>query len=737
MGDCLSTPKKDRDSKRSNEDRRDSLKRPYNRAKDRLDAIPETKTIERDGIVMRYAYVSQRGFYPDDPFKANQDAYCVHETLSKAAECQDTLFGVFDGHGNDGDGCAIFTKKHIGRNLAQLMEKNKAKRSKEELTKDEVQAALLKAHTDTNKQLRRDKNIDDSLSGTTAISIYFHGRKHRMTVSNVGDSRAILGQEINGTLKAQPLSRDQTPYRKDERKRIKKTGARVMSLDQLEGLEQVPDESSDDDGQELVLGEELDEGGDPPRVWSPAGNYPGTAFTRSIGDAMAEDLGVFAEPEMLTREVTPEDKMMVIASDGVFEFLTNQSVIDICAKFADPLEACRAVVAEAYELWLQYEMRTDDITIICIFVDSVKESTGRYSAEPMLRIDETKVQQNMKSSVKNAASLVAAEGSSDVVVNAPLPMGSSRPVRKHATKEKSKAIEKMKEMSRKQGPIYSEAELDWTKLAKTEKTTEEKRLISNAIKASVMFRNITDEQKEMIFSCMESVKVKSGEWVIRQGTEGDRFYIIDQGHFQVRIVPVGEKDVTGDGGHVVHEYEGSRERDAHPAFGELALMYSAPRSASIIALTDGHLWALHRSAFRQVLIESRDHRKALKKTLAEIPYFKILDSDGINKLSAIMDDITVGRGENIVEQDKEGQKMYVINTGSCCTIQKKWTTGQTERSTLKAGGYFGDEILSSPEDKDATPKYSMTVVSLQTTACWVLDVQVLKQTMGPLLLEQA
>ena len=78
-----------------------------------------------------------------------------------------------------------------------------------------------------------------------------------------------------------------------------------MSLDQLEGLEQVPDESSDDDGQELVLGEELDEGGDPPRVWSPAGNYPGTAFTRSIGDAMAEDLGVFAEPEMLTREVTP------------------------------------------------------------------------------------------------------------------------------------------------------------------------------------------------------------------------------------------------------------------------------------------------------------------------------------------------------------------------------------------------------------------------------------------------
>ena len=108
---------------------------------------------------------------------------------------------------------------------------------------------------------------------------------------------------------------------------------------------------------------------DPPRIWSPHGEYPGTAFTRSLGDSYAEELGVFAEPEMITRTVRSNDKIIVVASDGVFEFLTNQSVVDMCAKFDDPLEACRAVVAEAYELWLQYELRTDDITMICIFVD--------------------------------------------------------------------------------------------------------------------------------------------------------------------------------------------------------------------------------------------------------------------------------------------------------------------------------------------------------------------------------
>jgi len=51
----------------------------------------------------------------------------------------------------------------------------------------------------------------------------------------------------------------------------------------------------------LSSGEDIDEGGDPPRVWSAKGDYPGTAFTRSIGDRIAEECGVNAEPEILER----------------------------------------------------------------------------------------------------------------------------------------------------------------------------------------------------------------------------------------------------------------------------------------------------------------------------------------------------------------------------------------------------------------------------------------------------
>ena len=411
----------------------------------------------------------------------------------------------------------------------------------------------------------------------------------------------------------------------------------------------------------------------------------------------------------------PEDKIIVLATDGVFEFLTNQSVIDICAKFADPLEACRAVVAEAYELWLQYELRTDDITIICMFLDEVKCDMDRRGS-----LESTMTSSNDRDVIPAAPSAI----SDDSVDNSILTTEGLRPVRKTASKAKSKEIQKLKEMGKSmRATTHEDDEVDLKKLA-THKTPEEKEGIAEAIKASIMFRNVTDEQREMIFDCMESVPVKKGSWVIRQGTAGDRFYIIDEGRFEVRILPEGMED-DGEGGNIVHVYEGSREKHAHPSFGELALMYSAPRSASIVAQSDGHLWALHRSAFRQILIQAQDHRKELKKALTEVPYFQYLDSDGINKLAAIMDEITFGRGENIIEQGKKGEFMYVIASGSCYTVQMLPT--ETKRSTLKAGAHFGDEIFSGDG------KYAMSVVSLQTTTCWQLDANVLRQTMGPLL----
>ena len=283
------------------------------------------------------------------------------------------------------------------------------------LKQDRYEEVVRKSLLECNRVMRRDDKVDDTLSGTTVISASFHDG--RLTIANIGDSRAVLGvtfekqsvlasasgeeekEEISedaaaiereraelvskiecldvedGKLLALPLSQDQTPYRPDERERVKLCGARVMTVDQIEGLEPI----HEDWGKRS--GEDIDVLGDPPRIWRQEEDFPGTAFTRSIGDTVAEDLGVTAEPEMVSLDMSKNCKMLILASDGVFEFLTNQQVVDICSGCSDPLDACRKVVHQAYKQWLHYEIRTDDITIIVMFLEcDIEPKGGEYTS---------------------------------------------------------------------------------------------------------------------------------------------------------------------------------------------------------------------------------------------------------------------------------------------------------------------------------------------------------------------
>ena len=53
------------------------------------------------------------------------------------------------------------------------------------------------------------------------------------------------------------------------------------------------------------------------------------------------------------------------------------------SKYDDPQEAAIAVVVEAYRLWLQYEVRTDDITIIVARVEGLQESAAIVKKQSM------------------------------------------------------------------------------------------------------------------------------------------------------------------------------------------------------------------------------------------------------------------------------------------------------------------------------------------------------------------
>ena len=156
------------------------------------------------------------------------------------------------------------------------------------------------------------------MSITTAIIVLVHG--WTIYVANSRDSRAVIAERKGKEIVAVDLSIDQTPFRADELERVKLCGARVLTLDQIEGLKN-PDVQ--------CWGTEEGDDGDPPRLWVPNGMYPGTAFTRSIGDSIAESIGVVANPEIVVLELTPDHPFFVLASDGVFEFLSSQTVVDM------------------------------------------------------------------------------------------------------------------------------------------------------------------------------------------------------------------------------------------------------------------------------------------------------------------------------------------------------------------------------------------------------------------------
>lgn len=240
-----------------------------------------------------------------------------------------------------------------------------------------------------------------------------------------------------------------------------------------------------------------------PRVWAPGKSFPGCAFTRSIGDSVAEGIGVTAEPELLRKELTEEDQarishmyflngsppyynnkrspspqFVVIASDGVWEFLTNQSVADMILKFEDPLEACRAIVAESYRLWLQYEVRTDDITMILAFIDQTGDDSSTCK-EPSVTRRRRESRRGSADNITMGVDIVGRAG------------GENRPVRRGLSKEKRAALT----IAASTFGADEDDPRDWD-METVPKTDQELGRIQSAVKANFLFQHLNEVQAQ-------------------------------------------------------------------------------------------------------------------------------------------------------------------------------------------------------------------------------------------------
>ena len=147
------------------------------------------------------------------------------------------------------------------------------------------------------------------MSGTTVCTLFFDGTT--IHCANVGDSRAIkvgYKDEKDPQIEVQALSIDHKPDMPDEKRRILGMGGRIDTFH---------DASNNDE----PIG--------PYRVWLKDQDMPGLAMSRSLGDRLAHSVGVSSLPEVLSYYINPNDKFIVLGSDGVFEFLSNEDVANI------------------------------------------------------------------------------------------------------------------------------------------------------------------------------------------------------------------------------------------------------------------------------------------------------------------------------------------------------------------------------------------------------------------------
>jgi cAMP-dependent protein kinase regulator len=134
------------------------------------------------------------------------------------------------------------------------------------------------------------------------------------------------------------------------------------------------------------------------------------------------------------------------------------------------------------------------------------------------------------------------------------------------------------------------------------------------------------------------------------------------------------------------------ERGAGTSFGELALLYNSPRAATITALADAVVWAIHRVPFRRTL--KRVNVKKIdeySKFLEKVPDMGALTSHERTKIAEALDAVAFAAGAVICRQGEPGDMFYIIKSGAC-RVEKRGADGVTIEAemVLKAGDYFGE-----------------------------------------------
>jgi serine/threonine protein phosphatase PrpC len=255
-----------------------------------------------------------------------------------------TFISVMDGHGPYGHEVSSFIKKQLPLLIESFLPSNSSdfKFGVEYLAS--LENSFKEGYKNTQKALVNKKTIDLNYSGSTCVSVLL--REKLCICCNLGDSRAVIGK-FNERWFPVDLSQDHKPSNIDEKRRIQVAGGRVEPFREETG--------------EFV---------GPDRVWLLNEQLPGLAMSRAFGDLVASMAGVISEPDIVIHSLEPTDKFLVVATDGIWEFIESAECVKIVSEFyesKDVEKACDALMKKAVESWTREDCVVDDITFVVVF----------------------------------------------------------------------------------------------------------------------------------------------------------------------------------------------------------------------------------------------------------------------------------------------------------------------------------------------------------------------------------
>ncbi|KAI1882129.1 hypothetical protein AGOR_G00247500 [Albula goreensis] len=249
------------------------------------------------------------------------------------------------------------------------------------------------------------------------------------------------------------------------------------------------------------------------------------------------------------------------------------------------------------------------------------------------------------------------------------------------------------------------------------KSDEQRRRLQEACKDILLFKNLDPEQMSQVLDAMFEKQVEAGEHVIDQDDDGDNFYVIERGTFDIFLKVDGAERNVG-----CYDNRGS--------FGELALMYNTPRAATIVATSPGALWCLDRLTFRRIIVKNNaEKRKTYEAFIETLPLLTSLEPSERMKVVDVLSSKIYSHGEQIIAQGDLADSFYIVESGEV-RITMKRNKKDTESVAMEIamcsrGQYFGELALVTNKPRAAS------AFAVGDVKCLVMDIQAFERLLGP------